>query len=790
MRRYPIFWLALVLLLLGIPAIVTFVAPGVVAQGPADETALAPEERVLRDVAKTLGWPDTVTRKPLYQLDPDDDTIFMLWPPENAVRYFLKRKFVATNGGSYEEDTIQYARILALGEEGGRFYIDKMLENGFPHASYQGREAVILRPGEEICNPGGLLGYLTEYLRKFFADIFGEEAVEDSCPTASAGYIAWTCGSHTFVVRDDTGQGAEDDIAAALYMAAQRQGLCDLGDTLVILAGTDDVPGHKPISEFQKIAQDVNSYYGKNAYGRVVLSYTFMDADGDAGSQDWYNVGPRLADFQDKETEFAIAAVKKAFEAGAPREEMNLARVIVVYAGPSKQASHGAATPAPLSTLCSWPQNGMWHEIEVGPPDAKAKVFAGSLIVVAEEDGMGLWAHEVGHSLHSRYTLWGKWNRISDRYNYQQPWGQYGNINNWGLMGAGNWWGDSPASNPVHMSSFTKVSAEYLEYKEATLGEQYTLTALENQRYGDAVLRVDDPTSAHPEHYLILEARQAGGWYGAPESGVVLYQVRWDNTHAHHIVNAIGPQSGTKIGTGPGGRSYWRPTFHAGSKTFQWPGGKLEFVLHSESTENGYSAIVSTNVYTPANLVGAVVAPAAVPAPAAPPTVTANIEGPLPDIDLHAYGDQGRHVGLNYQTGEYESQIPGAVFSGDLKDAPEWIYVPEGTPVRFEVSAYKTEQFLQANPQYRDEAKPHTFETTYQRFDANGVMTEAKGPKGTVKAGEEATLKSPDDPSLKYKPAPKLHYGRNWPADPYLVLSMGAILLMGLIGWIVALARR
>ncbi|MBC7240240.1 MAG: hypothetical protein H5T71_09095, partial [Chloroflexi bacterium] len=60
----------------------------------------------------------------------------------------------------------------------------------------------------------------------------------------------------------------------------------------------------------------------------------------------------------------------------------------------------------------------------------------------------------------------------------------------------------------------------------------------------------------------------------------------------------------------------------------------------------------------------------------------------------------------------------------------------------------------------------------------------------TVKAGEEATLKSPDDPSLKYKPAPKLHYGRNWPADPYLVLSMGAILLMGLIGWIVALARR
>lgn len=789
MRRY--LWLGMVLwvCLLVLPFAFIWFVPGVFAQGPA-ENAGSPEERVLREVAKTLGWPETVTHKPLYQMDPDDDTMFMLWPPESAARYFLKRKFLITNGGSYQENTIRYARILALGEEGGRFYIDKMVENGFRHASYQGREAVILRSGDEICNPGGLLGYLRESLRKFFAEIFGEEAISDECPTATAGYIAWTCGSHTFVARDDTGQGAEDDIAAALYMAAQRQGLCDLGDTLVILAGTDDTPGARPLSHFQKMAQDVNSYYGKNSYGRVVLSYTFMDADGDTGSQDWYNVGPRLSDFQNKETNFAIAAVKKAFEAGAPREEINVARVIVVYAGPSKQATYNAATPAPLSTLCSWPPNGMWHEIEVGPPDAKAKVYAGSLIVVAEEDGLGLWAHEVGHSLHSKYILWGKWNLISDRYNYQQPWGQYGNIDNWGLMGAGNWWGDPAASNPVHMSSFTKVAAEYLNYVDAELGKEYTLTALENQSYGGTVLRVDDPTSAHPEAYLILEARQAGGWYGAPESGVVLYQVRWDGAHAHHVVNAITPQTGATVGSGPGGSQYFRPTFHAGSQIYRWPAAKLEFVLHSESTEGGYTAVVSTNVYTPVNLVGAVVAPAAVPAPAAPPTVTANIDGPLPDIDLHAYDDQGHHVGLNYDTGEFEAEIPGAVFSGDLKDAPEWIYVPEGTKVRFEVSAYKTEQFLRANPAFREVAKPQKFETTYQRIDDKGTITEAKGPKGAIKPAEETTLKSPDDPSLKYKPVPLSKYGRNWPADPILVLVIGAILLMGFVGWVVALARR
>jgi M6 family metalloprotease-like protein len=776
--------LTLALVILVAPLFALLATPEVWAEDPAGGGS--PEERVLREAITALGWPDTITRKPLYQLDPDDDTLFMLWPPASAVRYFLKQKYSATNGGSSDEETIQYARILALGEDGGRLYVDKMVENGFRHSSYQGREGVAVRTGDELCDPGGLLGFLVEIIRDFFEQIFGESA--DSCPYASAGYIAWTCGSHTFVARDDTGQGGEDNIAAALYMAAQRQGLCDLGDTLVILAGTDDVPGARPLSHYEKMGQDVNSYFGVNSFGKVALSYTYMDADGDAGSQDWYSVGPSMAGFAGKERDFAIAAVKKAFEAGAPREELELARVIVVYPGSSSQAAGGAA--APLSTLCSWPQNRMWHEIEVGPPDARAKVFASNLIVVAENDGLGLWAHEVAHTLYSRYLSDRKWYRIQDRYNYEQPSGKYGSVDNWGLMDSGNWWGDPKASNPVQMCSYTKESAEYLSYTDAVLGQKYTLTALENQKLGDMVLRVDDPTSAHPENYFIVEARQAGGWYGAPESGVVLYQVIWDTPYAQHVVNAITPQSGATTGAGPAGRSYFRPTFHAGSPTMQWPWAKLEFVLHSESTANGYSAVVSTQVYTPANLVGTVVAPAAVPAPPAPPTVTANFDGPLPDIDLHAYNDQGRHVGLNYQTGQYESQIPGAVFSGDLKDAPEWIYVPEGTTVRFEVSAYKTEQFLQANPQYRDEVKPHKFETTYQRFDEDGVMTQAKGPKGKVEAGEETKIKSPDDPSLKYRPAPQLHYGRNWPGDPYLVGLIGAILIMGLVGWVVALARR
>lgn len=776
----------------------------------AEEPSLSQEEKVLQDAAKALGWSPAVDKRRLAMTGGDSEVLFMLWPPNSAVRYFAQPVYSITNGGSYEEETIQYLRVLNLTESGSREFIDKLVENGFAHSSYQGREAVILRYGEEICNAGGLIGYVLELIRGFVRRFFeamveegweGEFSDEPLCATADAGMIIWTCGSYVFVARDDTGTGAEDQMAAALFMASQRQSLCDMGDTLVILAGTADQPGGQPLSKYEQMAQDVNSYYGQNAYGRVLLTYTFMDADGDAGSSDWYDVGPTMATYVGHERDFAIAAVKKAFEQGAPRDELNLARVIVVYAGPSKQAD---AANGKLSTLCCWPANGRWFDIEVGQGESKAHVFSGSLIMVAEKDGLGLWAHEVGHSLYSHNVLWTKYYNISDRYNYSQPWGKYGNINNWGLMGAGNWWGDPLASEPVHMSGFTKESAEWLSYKDVELGKSYSLGAVEHLNAGDTILRVDDPTSMDPRRFFILEARDSEVQFGAPESGVVLYQVTWGGAHDHHVVNAIGPSVGGNAGSGAAGRPFLRPTFRGAGEanaptTRRWPAGKMEWTLKSESTASGYTAVMVTDVYTPANQVGAVVAPAGPPA-VPPPANNPNSTGPedarcgpdtvQPDIDLHAYDDQGRHVGLNYDTEEYEAQIPGADFSGDLKDAAEWIYVPEGTNVRFEVSSEKTAQFLALNPQYKETIRPERYETRYQKIDENGVITEAKGTKGEIKAGAGAKLEGPEAPGLNYKPLRSPGYGRNLPENLALAALIAAIAVMGLIAWVVVLVRR
>ena len=58
------------------------------------------------------------------------------------------------------------------------------------------------------------------------------------------------------------------------------------------------------------------------------------------------------------------------------------------------------------------------------------------------------------------------------------------------------------------------------------------------------------------------------------------------------------------------------------------------------------------------------------------------------DIDLHAYDSAGNHVGLNYETGEADLQLPGTAYSGpDV--TYEWICfdVPEGEEYRLVVEA-------------------------------------------------------------------------------------------------------
>jgi NADH:ubiquinone oxidoreductase subunit K len=78
-------------------------------------------------------------------------------------------------------------------------------------------------------------------------------------------------------------------------------------------------------------------------------------------------------------------------------------------------------------------------------------------------------------------------------------------------------------------------------------------------------------------------------------------------------------------------------------------------------------------------------------APSGMPSYIGNLT--TADLDLHAYTSDGLHTGLNYTTGIYENQIPGAIASGDMVSG-EWIFVLSNLSVHFVVDGRKVQQYL------------------------------------------------------------------------------------------------
>ena len=74
---------------------------------------------------------------------------------------------------------------------------------------------------------------------------------------------------------------------------------------------------------------------------------------------------------------------------------------------------------------------------------------------------------------------------------------------------------------------------------------------------------------------------------------------------------------------------------------------------------------------------------------------------PLTDLDLHAYTADNMHVGMNYDTGDYEVEIPGAVMSGDFRGGIEWIFVPSDIEVYFSVTGENLETLSEEGAEYQ-----------------------------------------------------------------------------------------
>ncbi len=726
-------------------------------------------QQVLQKAASTLGWPDSVSSS-----------------EDSGDNLGTGRSYsISETGNSDADDLHATVAVFSTDQEPGIWltFFNEQLDT--EHSSYQGRDAGISTYGEN-CNPKPLVKALNDIFEGFFESIFGPSDDPNKGCVTDHGVVMWTCGKYILVATDNRDEegGAENDIAAALYGAAQEAGLCEYGDTLVLMADTADRPGNALISDPMKMTQKINEYYGVNSMGmQPPFKFSFLDKDGSRGDDDWYGVDQPLASYHypNANVPFGVDAIKKAFSGADVPQDLYFERVVVVYAGNGHQSDATAA----FANACSYFADNQF--VEVDAFQGKRRIYVKNIVLLSENRELGGWVHEFGHTLTSKYKN-GAFYRISDRYNYDagtSPERQFGDSSKWDLMCSGSHWGPNDGSTPTQMASFTKFAANWLTYRDAAINTSYTISALEGMKPGDAVLRLDNPLSANPESYMIIEGRDRMATFGAPASGVVLYDVYWDGHYNHHVVNDMTTQSGQTWITGSDG-GYDTPTIYSGApssgSTYLIPPWQLKITATS-MTRQPFSATVKVEPYNPVNLVGAVAHPGPAPVNGGLNASTTEnaLDDTLPDMDLHAYDSSGNHVGMNYETEQYENNIPGAIASGNLVGADEWIFVPEGTQVRYEISTYRTQQFLAANPELAASATPQAYNATAIKFDSQGKRYEADLGGGAAGAGATVEIKSPNDPSLKYQETTIPGVGNNSQVCPllpaFLIFLLGGFLL-------------
>ena len=359
----------------------------------------------------------------------------------------------------------------------------------------------------------------------------------------------------------------------------------------------------------------------------------------------------------------------------------------------------------------------------------------------------------------------------------------------WALMGHGSW--NDDGVNPPYMTSFVKEFLGWLEYKEIGIGS-YWIESLDTSKYGDKIYmyKIND------DEYYILEVRENSGNYGnrwdtsAPETALILYLVDTNglveskygynlNTEMMLIqedwtIN-IPPEAAMEDAPftcwndgvlSPEGEVYWDcdnllsfatvDVVASPPKTYRIKTDIQK--LDAQDFKKSFRGIIlkagNSLQQRIQKFFGWLTPP--------------NAPMSWPDLDLHAYTNDGSHIGVNYETDEYEIEVPGAIASGDMLNAHEWIFLPEelNNKVHYVVSSKDTQKFFSDFPEINQqvENKTDSYEVYARYIDPSTGIYTSNSLSEDIKPGVdlEHTLTGTTDISVS-------------PAFPYNQLQLGVV---------------
>jgi hypothetical protein len=434
---------------------------------------------------------------------------------------------------------------------------------------------------------------------------------------------------------------------------------------------------HAP-SYFSEIGEKITDYYLEVSYGTLYVNVdVYHNTDGD-----WFSVPQTTAWYSTRNKDVFMQHAIDSCDGNIDFKKYDYSeqngKGIVAFVTPSDIWNEGAFIKYNPGSdgLYDTDDNTKVDAIYVHDPR-----FRGQDKVIR-----GL-AHELGHFLGKALvtSIRGSkdnWWLLPDLYPNNKD--REKNIEkHWDLMG--NLLGQYDIER-VHLSSYSKEWLGWLKYKDVDKGKSFAVESLVKMEYGDNALRyVYSPFWEFlAPNYFIFEVRTNSPTYSL-----------WDTETLHQNVLAI-YQVDERIDLP------YLPRYdtvnlpgHLTTAPDQYddPDAKVTIRLHSINEEN---AVVSVEDYKGSKLKGASLKTAAEVLSESmaefPHEVTEAVA--LPDLDLHAFSEDGRHVGMNYMTGSYEIDIPGAMASGDLFNGREWIFVPENVDVYFVVSAIDNADFL------------------------------------------------------------------------------------------------
>lgn len=347
---------------------------------------------------------------------------------------------------------------------------------------------------------------------------------------------------------------------------------------------------------------------------------------------------------------------------------------VVAYKGNSYRAMATAFSQSP----CSVGENVSAYAILVGYPDG-SQIRAGEV----NNQAFGTWAHEIGHQMgrfNRAYSVGTEPNQVyfnvPDLYDV-------GNVNEYDLMAFGSHTGSGTA--PTLMSTFSRWFAGWESWNLANIANfpSASMTVMVPE-LSTSPLGLARPKirSASDSRFLILEYRSKTTSAGnpprdalLPNDGLVLYGLDEVNRDTDPRIAywcrwsdpPTGPQDTFTLNL----QAVLNP-FESGLLVNLW------LKVTREADDSGQASarirpIVPGDFNRPLRGVlvrswGALTGDCITP--------VADQTQYRPDIDLHVYTPDGRHVGWNYPKNVYEVGIEGAVVSGDMGYGDEWILVP------------------------------------------------------------------------------------------------------------------